>query len=236
MNIADQVEQMRLNQTRLNIEHYCKEHQRSPDKIHLLAVSKTHPAARIQEAYAAGITEFGESYLQEALEKIKVCKHLPIIWHFIGPLQSNKTRAIAENFDWVQSVDNQKNLVRLNNQRPEHLAPLQICIQVNLFAESQKKGITPDLLPQLLAMCEQMPHIKLRGLMVIPPKCNNFAEQHQQFKQAADLYEQVKLKHHNIDTLSMGMSNDMAAAISAGSTMLRIGTGIFGVRGNQVEQ
>lgn len=224
-NIADQIEQVRLN-----INHSCKEHQRDANKIRLLAVSKTHPASKIQEAYVAGITEFGESYLQEALEKIHVCKHLQPVWHFIGQLQSNKIRAIAEHFDWVQSLDNEKHLRRLNNQRSTHLKPLQVCVQVNFFNEPQKNGITPDSTDALLAICEEMPHINLRGLMIIPPKQDNFLRQLKQFDAVAEFYRHMQQKHPQMDTLSMGMSSDISAAICAGTNMLRIGTGIFGKR------
>lgn len=226
MNIADQIQQVRLN-----IEQYCIEYSRQPEQIRLLAVSKTYPVSLIQEAAASGITEFGESYLQEAIEKIKLCQGLSIKWHFIGPIQSNKTKPIADNFDWVQSVDREKILLRLNAQRPPHLAPLQICIQANLFGETQKKGAHLNQLDELLAIATELPNIDLRGLMVIPPKQDTFEKQQQQCKEVAAVYQQLQVKFPEMDTLSMGMSSDIRAAISHGSNMVRVGTGIFGKRG-----
>lgn len=224
MNIADQIQQVRLN-----IQSCCLEYQRNSQEIRLLAVSKTYPLSQIQAAYEAGITEFGESYLQEALHKIKQCQQTAIQWHFIGPLQSNKTRTIAEHFHWVQSLDSEKNLIRLNDQRPLHLPKLQVCLQVNLFAETHKRGIGTDLLPDLLALARQMPNITLRGLMFIPPQQSELNQQIQQFREAAQIYHQYK-DEFALDTLSMGMSNDFCAAISAGTTLIRIGQRIFGSR------
>ncbi|WP_444995529.1 YggS family pyridoxal phosphate-dependent enzyme [Aliikangiella sp. IMCC44359] len=226
MTIADQIRQVRLN-----IEQYCANSGRTPEQVRLLAVSKTHPATAIQDAYESGITEFGESYLQEAINKIEACQKLNITWHFIGPLQSNKSRLVAEHFDWVQSVDSIKLLKRLNDQRPGNLKPLQICIQVNLFAEPQKRGVTKEQLTELLDIANKMPHITLRGIMVIPPRRESYAEQMSQFKQVAKLYAQLQQRFPQIDTLSMGMSNDMQAAIENNSSMVRVGTGIFGARG-----
>jgi len=228
MNIADQIQFVRLN-----IEQYAQESQHQSSLIRLLAVSKTHPASSIQQAFDSGVTEFGESYLQEALEKIIELRELPIVWHFIGPLQSNKTKLVAENFDWVQSVDREKILIRLNQQRPVKLPPLQVCLQANLFEEAQKQGADLNLLPHLLAITAELPNINLRGLMVIPPKQSNYQRQLEQFQQVADIYSQLKQKHdinNTMDTLSMGMSGDMRAAINCGSNMVRVGTGIFGER------
>ena len=226
MNIAEQIQLVRIN-----IEQFCLESARSSDQVQLLAVSKTHPVSLIQAAAENGITDFGESYLQEALKKIAQSHHLKVNWHFIGPIQSNKTKLIAENFDWVQSVDREKILLRLSQQRPEHLEPLQVCIQANLFDESQKKGVNLSQLYDLLEIASQQPQIKLRGLMVIPPVQESFEKQLLQFKQVSDLYAELKLKFTTMDTLSMGMSGDMRAAIHCGSNMVRIGTGIFGSRG-----
>jgi len=220
-----------IQQVKLNITQYCKESKRLPEDIRLLAVSKTHPSSKIQDAYAGGITEFAESYLQEGLKKIQDCQHLPITWHFIGPIQSNKTRLIAQYFDWVQSVDREKILIRLNQQRPANAKPLQVCIQVNLFNEPQKKGVALNQLADLLAIANELPHISLRGLMVIPPQQMSFDKQQQQFAEVAKVYSQFKQEFSSMDTLSMGMSSDMHAAIISGSTMVRVGTGIFGVRG-----
>ena len=226
MNIADQIQHVRLN-----IDQACVESGREALQVRLLGVSKTHPASVIQDACRSGITEFGESYLQEALSKIEQCRDLPISWHFIGPIQSNKTRPIAENFDWVQSVDRVKILSRLNDQRPTGLAPLQVCIQANLFGEAQKKGVGLVELPDLLAIADKLPNIDLRGIMVIPPKQASHEAQLIQFKEVANIYAKFKQDFPSMDTLSMGMSNDLRAAIYSGSNMIRIGTGIFGPRG-----
>ncbi|WP_196138667.1 YggS family pyridoxal phosphate-dependent enzyme [Aliikangiella sp. G2MR2-5] len=225
MTIADQIEIVRQN-----IDQYTEEAGRPAGSVRLLAVSKTHPASAIQEAYESGITEFGESYLQEALTKIDACKNIPLIWHFIGPIQSNKTRAIAENFDWVQSVDREKVLRRLSEQRPGQLGPLRICIQANIFSEPQKKGANPQELPQLLDLAEELPNIELRGLMVLPPPVSEFDRQLEQFTKVTQIFNELKQKHSQMDRLSMGMSGDIKAAIFAGSDMVRVGTGIFGQR------
>ncbi len=229
MNIADQIKAVRLN-----IEQFCQESARSTDQVLLLAVSKTHPVSAVQAAAENGITDFGENYLQEALSKIEESRNLAINWHFIGPIQSNKTKLIAENFDWVQSVDREKILLRLNQQRPENLKPLQVCIQANFFDEKQKKGVNLNQLSDLLEIACQQSQIKLRGLMVIPPPQESFEKQLSQFKIVSDLYAELKLKFPTMDTLSMGMSGDMRAAIHCGSNMVRIGTGIFGSRGTNI--
>ena len=226
MTIAEQIQQVRQN-----INQYCENSGRTLGEVRLLAVSKTHPASAIQEAYASGITEFGESYVQEAIDKIATTRELGITWHFIGPIQSNKTRSIAENFDWVQSVDREKILTRLNAQRSAHLAPLQVCIQANLFDEPQKKGASLEALPKLLAIAASLPNIRVRGLMVIPPRQESQTEQLAQFKRVAEIYRQLQQDFQSLDTLSMGMSGDMKAAIAQGSNMVRVGTGIFGPRG-----
>lgn len=226
MNIADQIQQVRLS-----INQYCVESGRESNQVRLLAVSKTHPASAIQEAYASGITEFGESYVQEAIAKIQKCQGLGISWHFIGPLQSNKTRLVAENFDWVQSVDRIKILTRLNEQRPSTMAPLKVCIQANLFDEPQKKGASQSELDELLAIAEKLPHISLKGLMVIPPLQKDEKQQMRQFQQVNQIYQQLKLKFPQMDTLSMGMSGDMKSAVFNQSNMVRVGTAIFGPRG-----
>jgi PLP dependent protein len=226
MNIAEQIQLVRLN-----IEQSCTEFQRQASDVRLLAVSKTHPVSLIQDAVANGITEFGESYLQEALDKIVTLQGNKIIWHFIGPIQSNKTKPIAEHFDWVQSVDRLKILKRLSQQRPKNLKPLQVCIQANLFEEPQKKGASLTELPELLEIANDLPHICLRGLMVIPPKQESFERQLDQFRRVQATFHSLQKQFISMDTLSMGMSSDMRAAISCGSNMVRIGTGIFGVRG-----
>ena len=221
---------LHISKVRQNIEDICDKYHININGLKLLAVSKTHPATAIQAAFEHGITEFGESYLQEAIEKIQALQKLPIIWHFIGPIQSNKTQSIAGHFDWVQSVDREKLLRRLDQQRPANLEALNICIQVNFFGESQKKGATLDDAPHLLELADQLPNINLRGIMVIPPKTDDFQLQLSRFKQVAEFFKQYQKKYPQMDTLSMGMSNDLEAAIAAGSSMVRVGTSIFGVR------
>ncbi|MBV1908354.1 MAG: YggS family pyridoxal phosphate-dependent enzyme [Kangiellaceae bacterium] len=225
MNIAN-----RIASIHTEIEQCCCKYHININELKLLAVSKTHPASAIQAAYDAGFTEFGESYLQEALEKVRSLRNLSIIWHFIGPIQSNKTRDIAANFDWVQSVDRARILERLNQQRPAHLPKINICLQVNYFAESQKKGVSVEELPELLELAHQLPNIRLRGLMAIPPKTDCFETQMNQYRQIAECYNHYRQRYSFMDTLSMGMSNDLSAAIANGSSMVRIGTALFGKR------
>jgi len=198
--------------------------------VKLLAVSKTHPISAIQEAFDAGITEFAESYLQEAEIKIQQASHLDIIWHFIGPIQSNKTRLIANLFDWVQSIDRVRVLQRINDQRPSNLLPINVCIQVNYFNEENKKGASLQEVPVLLELASNLPNIKLRGLMFIPLKQESYESQLTQLLELNTYYKKIKTQFPQLDTLSMGMSNDLEAAIEAGSTMVRIGTDIFGAR------
>jgi pyridoxal phosphate enzyme (YggS family) len=200
---------------------------RDPATIGLLAVSKTKPASALREAYAAGLRDFGENYLQEALSKQLELADLPLCWHFIGPIQSNKTRAIAEHFAWVHSVDRLKIAQRLSEQRPEHLPPLNICIQVNVSGEASKSGCTPADLPALAAAISALPRLKLRGLMAIPEPTEDSAEQNAAFAAVRSLQEQLNLP---LDTLSMGMSHDLEAAIAQGATWVRIGTALFGAR------
>ena len=195
--------------------------------IGLLAVSKTNPAAAIREAYAAGLRDFGENYLQEALGKQVELNDLPLIWHFIGPIQSNKTRPIAEHFDWVHSVDRLKIAQRLSEQRPAHLPPLNICLQVNVSAEDSKSGCSPETLPELAKAVAALPNLRLRGLMAIPEPTDDVAAQHAAFAHLRQLRDDLAL---NLDTLSMGMSHDLEAAIAEGATWVRIGTALFGAR------
>ncbi|MDE1168484.1 MAG: YggS family pyridoxal phosphate-dependent enzyme [Pseudomonas sp.] len=201
--------------------------QRDAASIGLLAVSKTKPAEAVREAHAAGIREFGENYLQEALEKQAQLQDLPLSWHFIGPIQSNKTRAIAENFDWVHSVDRLKIAQRLSEQRPANLAPLNICIQVNVSGEASKSGCTPADLPALAQAIAALPHLKLRGLMAIPEPTEDRAAQDAAFASVKTLQDSLNLP---LDTLSMGMSHDLESAIAQGATWVRIGTALFGAR------
>ncbi len=201
--------------------------QRDPASIGLLAVSKTKPAQALREAYAAGLRDFGENYLQEALGKQLELADLPLCWHFIGPIQSNKTRAIAENFAWVHSVDRLKIAQRLSEQRPAELPPLNICIQVNVSGEASKSGCTPADLPALAEAISALPRLKLRGLMAIPEPTEDSAEQNAAFAAVSSLQAQLNLP---LDTLSMGMSHDLEAAIAQGATWVRIGTALFGAR------
>ncbi|MBJ7548429.1 YggS family pyridoxal phosphate-dependent enzyme, partial [Pseudomonas sp. OA3] len=195
--------------------------------IGLLAVSKTKPAAAIREAHAAGLRDFGENYLQEALEKQTELSDLPLIWHFIGPIQSNKTRPIAEHFDWVHSVDRLKIAQRLSEQRPAHLPPLNICLQVNVSGEDSKSGCSPEALPELVKAVAALPNLRLRGLMAIPEPTDDIAAQHAAFAHLRQLRDDLAL---DLDTLSMGMSHDLGAAIAEGATWVRIGTALFGAR------
>lgn len=201
--------------------------QRDASSIHLLAVSKTKPAQAVREAYAAGLRDFGENYLQEALGKQADLTDLPLSWHFIGPIQSNKTRAIAEHFAWVHSVDRLKIAQRLSERRPADLPPLNICIQVNVSGEASKSGCTPADLPALATAISALPRLKLRGLMAIPEPTEDRAEQDAAFATVRDLQASLNLA---LDTLSMGMSHDLESAIAQGATWVRIGTALFGAR------
>ena len=201
------------------------------EQVGLLAVSKTQPARAIEEAWHAGLHDLGENYLQEALEKQAQLSHLPLTWHFLGHIQSNKTRAVAEHFDWVHSVDRLRTARRLSDQRPPGRNALNICLQVNISGEASKSGCTPGELPELALAVEKLDNVCLRGLMVIPQPSDNTREQHAAFAQARQLLEHVnELLQHPMDTLSMGMSGDLEAAVAEGATWVRIGTAIFGAR------
>jgi hypothetical protein len=200
---------------------------RDEHSVQLLAVSKTKPAEALREAYAAGLRDFGENYLQEALGKQLELADLPLIWHFIGPIQSNKTRAIAEHFAWVHSVDRLKIAQRLSEQRPAELPPLNICIQVNVSGEDSKSGCTPADLPALAQAISELPRLKLRGLMAIPEPTDDRAAQDAAFAAVQSLQASLNLL---LDTLSMGMSHDLESAIAQGATWVRIGTALFGAR------
>ena len=201
--------------------------QRDVTSIHLLAVSKTKPAAALREAYAAGVRDFGENYLQEARAKQVELADLPLCWHFIGPIQSNKTRDIAEHFAWVHSVDRLKIAQRLSEQRPDGLPPLNICIQVNVSGEASKSGCAPADLPALAHAISALPRLTLRGLMAIPEPTDERAEQDAAFAKVRELQEGLNM---GLDTLSMGMSHDLESAIAQGATWVRIGTALFGAR------
>ncbi len=198
--------------------------------ISLLAVSKAQPAQSVREAFAAGQTMFGENYLQEALEKQAQLIDLPIEWHFIGPIQSNKTQLIAQNFAWVHSVDRLKIAQRLNDARPAHLPPLQVCLQLNVSNEESKSGVAQLELETLAEAFSNLPRLKLRGLMAIPAPTNDENRQRAQFKQVRECYDALRAKGFALDTLSIGMSDDYFIAIEQGSTIVRIGSALFGAR------
>ena len=203
---------------------------RDPGEITLLAVSKTKPLSMIKEAMEAGQYSFGENYPQEATEKALELNDPKVDWHFIGPLQSNKSRMIAENFCWVHSVDRYKIAKRLNDQRPEGLPPIQICIQVNVDNEQSKSGVAPAEMLALAREIAELPRLQLRGLMAIPQHSDDEARQRQSFAAMQQLFESLRREFSEVDTLSMGMSGDLAIAIEYGATMVRIGTAIFGAR------
>jgi pyridoxal phosphate enzyme (YggS family) len=202
---------------------------RGDDTVRLIAVSKAQPAIALREAFEAGQVAFGENYLQEALNKQNELSDLAIEWHFIGPIQSNKTQAIAQHFAWAHGVDRLKIAQRLNDARSGK-TPLQICIQVNVSNEESKSGILPNEVHALAEAVRLLPHLALRGLMAIPEPTSNVDLQHQQFKIVHELFEQFNQQGFALDTLSMGMSSDYVVAIAEGATMVRIGSAIFGVR------
>jgi len=220
----------RLQLVRRRIARACADAGRQAGEVSLLAVSKWHPAEKVRLLNNMGVPSFGENQLQEALSKQQALTDLDIEWHFIGTIQSNKTRAIAENFDWVQSVDRQKILKRLAAQRPAQSMPLNVCLQVNIDLEPQKAGAEPGEILQLAEIAAELDNIRLRGLMAIPRLTSDTEEQRESFRKVRELFELLKDQGHDVDTLSMGMSADLEAAIAEGSTMVRIGTDIFGVR------
>jgi hypothetical protein len=203
---------------------------RDPASIQLLAVSKTKPVADILAAYDAGQSHFGENYLNEALEKISKLHHLGITWHFIGRIQGNKTKAIAENFDWVHSVCDIRHAQRLAQQRPPERGRLNLCIQVNLSGEESKGGVVPESVVETAKTMQQLPNIQLRGLMTLPRPETQLEQQRLPFKQLAQLYDRLNEIGLGLDTLSMGMTGDLEAAIAEGATIVRIGTALFGQR------
>jgi pyridoxal phosphate enzyme (YggS family) len=201
---------------------------RSAGSVQLIAVSKTKSVENIIDAWLAGQRHFGESYVQEAMQKQPALAHFPISWHFIGPLQSNKTAYVANAFSWVHSVDRYKIAKRLNDHRRESLPPLNICLQINISQESTKHGIVPAQIAELAESVVELPQIRLRGLMVIPARTDDVLQQHKVFNQLRSLADQ--LTAFNLDALSMGMSNDFEAAIAEGATLVRVGTALFGAR------
>lgn len=221
---------LNLQAARMTIEAAASAACRNAQEIQLLAVSKTFPAAAIREAYAAGQRAFAESYVQEALPKLAELRDLPLEWHYIGPLQSNKTRPVAEHFAWVHSVDRLNIAQRLSAQRPADLPPLQLCLQVNVSGEASKSGVNPDEVAALAAAVVGLPNVRLRGLMAIPAPTDDPVQQRAAFTQLAELQQQLQRAGYALGTLSMGMSHDFPAAIAAGATIVRIGTAIFGAR------
>jgi hypothetical protein len=222
----------RLAGVRQRIGELERRHGRTPGSVQLLAVSKTKPAAQDVEAFRAGQRAFGENHLQDALSKLDdpALAALDLEWHFIGPLQSNKTRTVAERFDWLHSLDRLKTARRLDEQRPAQLAPLQVCIQVNLSGEASKSGVPAHQVAPLAAAVAAHRRLRLRGLMTLPAPCADPVRQREPFRALRELLEQLRAGGHDLDTLSMGMSDDMESAIAEGATWVRIGTAIFGSR------
>ena len=230
MTNNSQNEQIRLDSVRQRIEQACLQAGRDPGQVRLLAVSKTRPAVDLRRMAALGQPCFAENYLQEALEKIAALTDLVLEWHFIGPIQSNKTRAIAEHFAWVHSVDRLKIAQRLSEQRPAEMPPLNICLQVNISEEPSKSGVSLAQLPELATQVAALPHLCLRGLMAIPVPAEGLTGQRRPFAALRQALEGLNADGLSLDTLSMGMSDDLEAAILEGATMLRIGTALFGPR------
>lgn len=222
--------QSRLETVRQQIQQAVERYHRRADSVQLLAVSKTHPAEAIRQAAAAGQRRFGESYIQEALDKIGQLRDLDIEWHYIGRIQGNKTRAIAENFDWVHSIDSAKQLRRLNDQRPDNLPPLNICLQIKIDDEESKAGITPREARELINSMADYPRLTLQGLMTLPAPAVDLEAQRIPFRRLRELRDELASEALPLPTLSMGMSGDLEAAIAEGSTIVRIGTAIFGPR------
>ena len=220
----------RFQQIHHEISTSASSAQRDPKSIQLLAVSKTWPAEALREVALLGQRQFGENYLQEALDKIDALADLDLEWHFIGPIQSNKTRDIAGHFDWVQSVDREKIARRLDEHRPDSLAPLNVCIQINIDEEDTKSGTSPEKLQTLADYIATLDKLCLRGLMVIPSPKQSTDEEKDSFSRAYELFQQLRQTYPQVDTLTMGMSADMSTAIACGSTMVRIGTALFGQR------
>ena len=216
-----------LRQCIRGFEH---KYDRREGAVKLLPVSKRHNPENMRQAAEAGIKDFGENYLQEATQKMALLADLELCWHFIGPIQANKTRGIAKHFDWVHSVDREKIAQRLNDQRPDHCPPLNVCAQVNLSAEASKFGTDFENIEALCNTIEALPRLRLRGLMTIPAPLPDLQSQRDCFRQLTEVYTELRQRWPSMDTLSMGMSNDFEAAIAEGSTLVRLGTAIFGPR------
>jgi pyridoxal phosphate enzyme (YggS family) len=230
MLIGPQNSTLHVNHVRSRIRQAATAAGRDPAAVTLVAVTKAQTAQTIRVAATAGVTDFGESYLQEALAKMDQLADLPLLWHFIGGIQSNKTRAIAERFEWVHSVDRLSVARRLSEQRPYHAPPLNLCIQVELVPEPNKGGIAPDQIGPLAAAVAELPRVRLRGLMCVPPPQANAAAERAVFARLRMLLEALNSSGHKLDTLSMGMSGDFESAIAEGATLVRIGTALFGSR------
>ncbi len=224
--IANSLQVIQENIHNAKVSANCKQN------VSLLAVSKAQTAEKIREAYLAGQQSFGENYCQEAINKQTLLEDCNIDWHFIGPIQSNKTLLIAQHFNWVHSIDRIKVAHRLASARPTNMLPLNVCIQINSSQEASKSGATTQEIEQLASTITQLPMLKLRGIMSIPTPTSDIAIQHSQFKTVHDTFEQLKQHGFDVDTLSIGMSNDYVAAIQEGATIVRIGSAIFGTRQN----
>ncbi len=220
-----------LQQLRARMMRACTQAGRAPEAVSLLAVSKTFGADAVRQAYDCGQTAFGENYIQEAVDKITALQGFPLEWHCIGPIQSNKTRLVAQHFDWVHTVDRLKIAQRLSEQRPVGLAPLQVCIQVNVDGGPTKSGVAPIEALALARQVAALPHLQLRGLMCIPETAPDFIAACAVFTRARALFDAINAAGVPLDTLSMGMSADLEAAVASGSTMVRVGSAIFGARG-----
>ena len=222
-----------LQRVETRIASACQAAGRDQASVRLLAVSKTFGAQEVRLAHAAGQRAFGENYIQEGVDKIQALAHLPLVWHCIGPIQSNKTRLVAEHFDWVHSVDRLKIAQRLSEQRPSTRAPLQVCIQVNIDGGPTKAGVPPEQAAELARQIARLPGLHLRGIMSIPEPAPDFASALAVHQRSLALFEALQAQGFDLDTLSLGMSADLEAAIHAGSTLLRVGSAIFGTRSSQ---
>ncbi|NVK75322.1 MAG: YggS family pyridoxal phosphate-dependent enzyme [Oceanospirillaceae bacterium] len=230
-NIEAKEIQANLTRVSQQIDHLAQQYQRESGSVRLLAVSKTKPLSALEAAYHAGQRAFGENYVQEAVDKYHALTHLSDIeWHFIGPIQSNKSRLIAETMHWVHSIDREKIARRLSEQRPTELPPLNVCIQVNISGEDTKAGVTLSELNDMVALVAELPNLRLRGLMAIPAPQQSHEVQCAVYQPLAQAFVELSKSDSMIDTLSIGMSGDLPAAIQAGSTMVRVGTAIFGER------
>jgi pyridoxal phosphate enzyme (YggS family) len=231
MLTAPQFSPAALQAVRDRIARAARQAGRDPASVCLLAVSKQQPAARVRDAYDCGQRDFGENYVQEGVAKVDELADLTdASWHFVGQLQANKSREVAERFAWVHTVDRERVAVRLSAQRPHHAPPLQVLLQVRLADEPGKGGVVPDEVPKLALVVAALPRIRLRGLMCIPPPARDFESQRRPFRELRELLERLNANGHQLDTLSMGMSDDLEAAVLEGATIVRVGTAIFGAR------